>query len=215
MSVSFFPTQLIEIWEANGKRAQFDMVRKDWPENYLDHVALIGKIAPTILESWWNPDSKNADGNFTLITVRFTPLGLKMIRELTQEHKDKPGPKTNRTQITIDGQKVDLRNRDNWILVTADIKEVENVAASYLHQLRNEPTKRVRRACLVQLQRLMLLRGKEINRDLYGSICLRLGYPLPSDFWKLTGKLPEPTHTPLTASQQAQYDSISTGDRKV
>jgi hypothetical protein len=61
-----------------------------------------------------------------------------------------------------------------------------------LHQIRNNPTKGQRRACMCQLHRVMLLRGPELRRDLFGSICLRLGSPLPEDFWTLPCKVPRP-----------------------
>jgi hypothetical protein len=59
------------------------------------------------------------------------------------------------------------------------------VTESYLHQLRNRSTKSQRRACMCQLHRVMLLRGPQLRRDLFGSVCLRLGAPLPADFWHL------------------------------
>jgi len=187
MSESWFPTKLVEIWELNGKRTQFDMMRKEWPENYLDWMILTGKVVPTMLKAWSNQDSKDEDGRFSFITVRFTPLGLKLMRELGEGLKMmREGPKTHRRQITIEGKEIDLRNRANFDIAVAGIKEVEGVAQSYLTQLRNRPNKRVRRRLKCELQRVLLMRGPELNRWLYGSVCLWTGAGMPPDFFTST-----------------------------
>jgi hypothetical protein len=91
-------------------------------------------------------------------------------------------------QITLaDGSKVDIRNRANFDLLIARIEEVEAVAQSYLHQYRVKGvTKGQRRRLICELHRAMLLRGKDLSRALYGSICLRVGAPLPPDFWTVS-----------------------------
>jgi hypothetical protein len=150
------------------------MVRGDWP-NYEELVKQFHNTDPKMVEAWPNQEyGTDEHGQPNALSVIVKPLGLQQLKEEPQEV---------RRQVTIDGTRVDLRNRSNFDLVNTGIEQVEVVAQSYLTQLRNKPIKKVRRACKCQLQRIMLLRGPELHCGLYASICLRIGAPLPPYFW--------------------------------
>jgi hypothetical protein len=101
-------------------------------------------------------------------TWRFTPTSdfIRQWRELRQQPVHR--------QVTVDGRAVDLRNRANFDLLNADIKDVENVAYSWLHELRTTANKRVKRGVKLALQRTLLLRGRQLPQDLYDTINLRI-----------------------------------------
>jgi hypothetical protein len=60
----------------------------------------------------------------------------------------------------------------------------------------------------------MLLRGPQLRRDLFGSVCLPSGAPLPADFWHLPPeKLPNVGKTCSTPSfpldrEEKRFDSL-------
>jgi hypothetical protein len=77
-------------------------------------------------------------------------------------------------QITVDGRGFDLRNKANFDLAGAHIEDVVNATYGWLHEFRNTRNKRVKRAAMLTLTRVLLLRGRELPSDLYDTINLRL-----------------------------------------
>ena len=176
------PEWLARAWRHHGKTSQFDMDMQRWLEEYPDLSNLIEASNGSLLDAWAAPGIILEDGKTPAVyTIQLKPR----TSELLQASREKPGPKTHTRQVTVQGKEFDTRNGVNFALVHARIQDVENVAHSYLHQFRSDPTKRQRRRLLLELHRVMLLRGKELSRPLYGSISLRLGMPLPEDFWCL------------------------------
>jgi hypothetical protein len=167
---TFIRDTLKELWEAYEKKQEFDVCKIDFPVNWGSLVKRLLNVPSIILEAW--PDKLlgfDEEGQPKVVRVRLRPHGLQQLREL--QEKQKPGPKTNRTQITINGKEIDLRNRAWFDIVSAQIKDLEFVVANLLIQLTEEPTKRVQRACTCMLQRILLLRGRDLNRELYGAVC--------------------------------------------
>jgi len=164
------------LWILCGQKKQFEVRSKDltFPGGY---KALLEKLKDAnkrgVLDYW--PAFEGASDSYV---IRLAPGTVAALEETV-----KPAPRTPCRQITVQSREIDLRNRANFDLVVARIEDVEDVAESYLTQLRSKPTKKQRRACTCQLQRILLLRGAELSRWLYGSISLRIGSPLPSDFW--------------------------------
>jgi hypothetical protein len=176
------PEWLVRAWRHHGKTTQFDLDMQEWLEEYPDLSKLIEASNGVLLDAWPVPGIILEDGKTPAVyTIQLKPRTL----EFLQASREKPGPKTHDRQITIQGKQIDLRNRANFDLLNAHIEDTENVSQSYLHQFRSEPTKRQRRRLTCELHRVMVLRGREFSRPLYGSICLRLGIPLPEDFWCL------------------------------
>jgi len=185
------PEWLQRAYQHYGRARKFDLDMQYWIQEYPNLLDLIHVANGPLLEALPIPGTTLEDGKTpALVTVSLMPRTLELLRASRQ----KPGPKSNRTFVTIEGREIDLRNRCNFDLFHAHIEDVENVAESYLHQLRNETTKGQRRACMCQLHRVLLLKGPELRRDLLGSILLRLGMSLPPDFWHLPSeRVPEST----------------------
>jgi len=117
-----------------------------------------------------------ADG---AIVVKWTTEGEHIVKLLCKSRG------SNRRQIMVDGgqvtvdaridaRKVDLRNRANFDLIIADIKDVESAVLAWLHEYRSTENKRVKRAAMLTLTRVLLLRGRELSTDIYDTINLRL-----------------------------------------
>lgn len=80
-------------------------------------------------------------------------------------------------QLTVEGREYDLRNMVNYELMVARTEDVEAVAKSYLFNMNHERNKKVFRACQRELQRVLLLRGKDLSMVLLDDIKLKLaGY---------------------------------------
>jgi hypothetical protein len=177
---------LWKTWTHYSRKGTFDIDMAQWIAVYPNLLELMGSSDGSF-EALPNPGMTLEDGvTPALVTITVAPQTLEQLRAAPRE---RPGPKTNRTQLTIDGREIDLRNVVNASLVSARVEDVENVAHSYLHQFRSSPTKRQRRRLTCELQRVLTLRGKDVSHPLYGSICLRLGMPLPEDFWSLPGEM--------------------------
>ena len=168
---------LLEIlFEMYGKKSEFIVRRRDVPG--MDWGSVVAQMKQDYV-SYADvfPGAEGEDGLPQILDVRLKPNVFRDLKEAAP-----------RRQVTIDGKSVDVRNRANFDLLNADIKDVEKVAESYLSQFKNRPTKRVRRRLTCELQRLLLLKGPLLNRELYGSICLWTGAKLPPDFFR---KLPK------------------------
>lgn len=109
---------------------------------------------------------------------------LNLLDDLKMIPKEKPGRKSHETQITIEGKTRYMSDRVRMIL-DATPKVLADTAQGNLAQIRNTQNKKVRRRLLAELHDIALLRGEDLPRHVYGSLCLRLGMPLPPDFWSL------------------------------
>ena len=187
---------LTPIWEFYGKQKDFEMICGDWPDNYLELVRLLQTADQNIVKGWPSAESgTDQAGHPNAWSVRIRPLGVKMLQER---------PRQVHRQVTVDGVKFDVRSRVNFELLNADIEQVHVVAESYLTQLRNKPNLRTRKRLKCELHRVMMLRGPELRRDLYGSICLRIGADLPPDFWHIPQELlPNPPTVCVVKSKEA------------
>jgi len=181
------PEWLRKAWKHYSRAGTFDVDMAQWLRDYPNLREVMDKPSE-YFEALAIPGTTLPDGvTPALVTVRIEP---KILEALKAEPREKPGPKSNNRQLTIEDKAIDLRNRANFDLLDARIEDVENVAQSYLHQFRIEGvTKGQRRRLICELHRVMLLRGKELSRPLYESICLRLGMPLPADFWTLPAEM--------------------------
>ena len=195
---AFLPEWLARAWQHYGKARSFDLDMEYWLSEYPNLLDLIDASNGSLFKALSVPGTMLDDGKTpALTTIGLMPRTLEQLKAATRE---KPGPKTHERQITLaTGEKVDLRNRANFDLVEADPRDVDNVARSYLHQFRTRPTKRQRRRLIIELHRVMLLKGQQLSRSLYGSICLRLGMELPPYFWHLPREMLLPQNMRETA----------------
>ncbi len=181
------PEYLARSWQHHGKARSYDLEVEQWLGEYPNLLDLIDADDGSLFDARPNSGTMLDDGKTpALITIALKPRTLERLKAATRE---RPGPRSNNRQLTIEGKEIDLRNRANFDLVNADIRNVENLARSYMHQFRTRPTKRQRRRLICELDRLMLLRGQELSRPLYDSICLRLGMEVPPDFWHLPSEM--------------------------
>jgi hypothetical protein len=118
---------------------------------------------------------------------------VNLIRDLKAIVRQRPGPKSHATQITtLEGVKYNTRSDYVRMILDADLKVLADTVEGDLSQIRSAKNKRVRRRMLSELHDVVALRGKDLPRDQYGSLALRLGMPLPPDFWHLSeSKVPE------------------------
>jgi hypothetical protein len=179
------PEWLLRTWTFAGKKPQYEAYASDWFEEYPDLTERVKDATEQGLIDGVSKPLPTPEYPHPTPDVHWINVKPRTLEKLKAQTREKPGPKTNATQLTIQGREIDPRNRANLDLIVADIENVENLAHSYLHQFRSEPTKRQRRRLTCELQRVMTLRGQDLSRSLYGSICLRLGMPLPADFWHL------------------------------
>jgi hypothetical protein len=83
------------------------------------------------------------------------------------------------------------------MILDVDPKILADTVEGDLSQIRNTRNMRVRHRLKAELHDIILLRGKDLPRDVYGSICLRLGMPLPPDFWHISPeRLPKLAQAP-------------------
>ena len=172
---------LCPVWLACGGKEEFDVFPSDWTgeggyQALVQHLQDAEKRELLVVSPIDQVQPNEG------VHVMLFPGTARTLEEETEARKRRSVSR----QVTVGGKGVDLRNRANFDLFGADMEDVENVTHSYLHQLRSDPTKGQRRRLICELHRVMLLRGRELSRRLYGSLCLRLGMPLPPDFWKLS-----------------------------
>lgn len=123
--------------------------------------------------------------------IVFLTKGVELSLEEMPQPPTRPGVKTCGRQFTAtqeDGTRVKYDTRIGRVfnILHADSEVLADVAYGDLNQFRNTQNKRVRRRLKAELRGMMLLRGRDLPRDLYGSVCLRLGMPLPPDFWHIS-----------------------------
>jgi hypothetical protein len=185
------PEWLVRTWAISGKKLTYDVYLDDWASEYPDLTDQV-KVAVDagIIDAEIRPGS-------CLIILNRNPRTHELLRGASRE---RPGPKTHATQITTsDGTKYNTRSDYVRMILDADPDILTGTVEGDLSQIRNDRNKRVRRRLKAELHDIMLLRGKDLPRDVYGSVCLRLGMPLPADFWRIS-----PERLPKLAQAPAQ-----------
>jgi hypothetical protein len=181
------PEWLIRTWTISGKKLTYDVYLNDWASEYPDLTDQVkAAVDAGIIDAEITPQT-------CLIILNRNPRTLELLRAASRE---RPGPKTHATQITVDGKTRYMSDRVRMIL-DADLQTLTDTAEGDLSQIRNSRNKKVRRRMLSELHDIVLLRRIDLPRDLYGSICLRLGMPLPPDFWHISPeRLPKLAQAP-------------------
>jgi len=186
---------LRRVWLACGgvkRKDEFDVFADDW-KGELGYPALLKLLKGAEAKGYLAaiPSSTQPD----IVThVKLFPGCLRTLEEMTEQKqasRQKPGPKTSTRQVTAiqeDGARIKYDTRIGRVfnILHADSEVLADVAYGDLNQFRNTQNKRVRRRLKAEVRDMMMLRGKDLPRDLYGSVCLRLGMPLPSDFWHIS-----------------------------
>jgi len=183
------PEWLVRTWTISGKKLTYDVYLNDWASEYPDLPAQVRAAADAgIIDAEITPQT-------CIIILNRNPRTVELLRVARRE---RPGPKTHATQITgSDGTKYNTRSDYVRMILDADPNILTGTVEGDLSQIRNTRNKRVRRRMVSELHDIMLLRGKDLPRDVYGSVCLRLGMPLPADFWHISPeRLPKLAQAP-------------------
>lgn len=145
------------VWEHYDKKADFDMIKADWPSDYVD---LLGKVDSSLIQTWPVQDFREKDGQLAAIHVRIRPAGLSLLQRPRAVHR----------QVTVDGKKVDLRSGRDYMLMTAPIENLAEQAPTWLKELEAEQDLKAFRAKRLQLQRLLAYRAHELPPMLHDRI---------------------------------------------
>jgi hypothetical protein len=177
------PEWLIRTWEYYGRKQSYDIQAWTWEGEYPNLWQLVQDAAKQgIIQVTSGSVSATVPGSTP--NNHFVILQPVTWERLKQAVRQRPGPKTHQTQITVDGKTRYMSDRVRMIL-DADIPALVDTIEGDLDQIRNTRNMRVRRRLKAELHDVILLRRKDVPRDVYGSVCLRLGMPLPSDFWHI------------------------------
>jgi len=164
---------VIDLWKYHGKKSDFELGTQLWLQRHPDFLAIL-EVAKQNgwIEAWPNHESGDIDPYQqipSLYTVKILPDTLERLRTR----------KTN-SQITVDGQKIDLRNGTNQEIITSRLRDLATVVIpSWVTNLKDRDS-RVRHACQVRLQKAVLLRGTELEAeypDLWKKLQQILGLP--------------------------------------
>jgi lauroyl/myristoyl acyltransferase len=75
----------------------------------------------------------------------------------------RPGPKTHRTQVTVNGVELELRSIIGRMLYTTSPANLANACRLWLADLRLERPARVRRRVRINLERAIGVRGDDLD----------------------------------------------------
>jgi hypothetical protein len=78
--------------------------------------------------------------------------------------------RTVHRQVTVDGEKIDLRSGVAYSMLVADINDLGAICDVWVKHVYQHPDPRVRRSCQLRLQKALLMRGKEMPADLKNEI---------------------------------------------
>jgi hypothetical protein len=172
------PEWLVRTWAMSGKKLTYDVYFNDWAAEYADLTGQIrAAVEAGIIDAEIQPHS-------CVIILNRNPRTVELLRVASRE---RPGPRTHGTQITTpDGTKYNTRSDYVRMILDADINILTDTVQGDLSQIRNSQNKKVRRRMKSELHDIILLRGNELPRDVYGSTCLRLGMPLLPEFWQIS-----------------------------
>jgi len=108
-----------------------------------------------LLEAWPNHEMTMEDGGPGSITIRLKPETLEgLANEARKVHR----------QVTLDGEKFDLRSGINQELTLTGIEDLAEISIPcWISNIRNDLDPSVRRASQRMLQRAVHLRGEELR----------------------------------------------------
>jgi len=168
---SDLPAWLIEVWQFYGGKVTFDVLADDWPGRYPDLVHLLTGLDSSLVDAFPNNSLCDEDGQPLAFTVKVLPRGLQLLKSQTRQvHR----------QVTVSGQKIDLRTMVGHVLATPDIENLADACRLWLTDLKYErPT--ARNKVRILLERAIGIRGTELaayNPQLKAEIMGALASPI-------------------------------------
>ena len=154
--ITYVKLALRPIWEYYGRKAECELRSDDW-QNYSDLVDLLQKADPAVVEAWPNNDLRDENGQPAITFVRIKPNGLKLLKEQPQRvHR----------QVTINGEKPDIRNDVNHEILLSRIRDLAEVTIpSWIKNCKHDPNPKVRHASQLRLQKAVMLRGNDLETN--------------------------------------------------
>jgi len=146
---------LENIMRANGgKRDMLEVVPSEWRQARSDFNELFAVLKSLqIVEVLTPPESKD-----DIIVIHVKPKFYVVEDEL--EKKD---TSEVHRQVTIDGEKIDLRSAVSQIIITAPVPAIESEIRTQLFNLQNAPRMRIRLGAEMRLRRIKNLRWDDIT----------------------------------------------------
>lgn len=168
------PQWLLRTFDFYGRKQTYEIHAWNWEGEYPNLWQLVqdaSKIGIINSRSTPDPDPRYPDGTPNEHYIILKPTTWERLKQAVRQ---KPGPKTNLRQISVDDEKFDVRSGRVFMLLRARAQDLENIAYSFLHQLRTTEVEKVRRRMRGELKDMLLLRGSDLPRPLYDTINLRL-----------------------------------------
>jgi hypothetical protein len=164
--VSDLPAWLVRVWTHHGKGREIIVDMGLWLPEYPDLLRLIEAYSG--VDAYPHRDCLLPDGiTPAACEITIKPRTLEALRALPT---GKPGPKTNRTQVTVDGKAYDTRNERVFIALHATPEALNETLPLLIIQFEGETELRVRRAISAKLWTILTLRHNDINPDLRSKI---------------------------------------------
>jgi hypothetical protein len=156
---------LFKLWWDRGKVGEFTVSLTAFLDRFPDFRELIEAcVREDLCEAWpsveceidrWHLPAKDALPKESY-NIRLTPRGLLCMKEMTKE--DKPVHR----QVTIEGEKVDLRSAVALLIITGRIANVADTARLWLACVRNERHVSARNKTRINLERVIGWRGDDL-----------------------------------------------------
>jgi len=161
------------IWDYYRHQVEFEMRCGDWP-NYTDLINLC-KANPNLVEVYPNNQVTDENGQPAINSVRIKALGLRLLKE---------APRQVHRQVTVDGEKIDVRSIVGKMLFTTAVPNLADACRIWLSDLTNERKATARRKVRILLSRAIGIRGEELAEHdplLKAKIMLALALPTESE----------------------------------
>jgi hypothetical protein len=143
------------IMRANGgKRDMLEVVQSEWRQAHSDFNALFAVLKSLeIVEVLTPPEVKD-----DVIVLHVKPKFYIVEDELEREDASEV-----HRQVTIDGEKIDLRSAVSHEIITAPVPAIESEIRTQLFNLRNAPKMKIRLGAEMRLRRIKNLRWEDIT----------------------------------------------------
>ena len=157
--VSDIPSWLVRMWTHHGKGREIVVDMGLWVPEYPDLLQLIEKYPG--VDAYPHRDCLLPDGvTPAACDITIKPTTLEALRALPTS---KPGPKTNRTQATVNGFGIDLRSTVGLMLYTTSPANLADACKLWLADLRLERKATARRKVRILLERAVGIRGEDLD----------------------------------------------------